>query len=116
MAKSLFSALTALLLVGCATFSAPVPQTPAQTAYAAKGTYIAVASTTAKLLENDQISADRAAQIRGYLDEVRPRLDAVVAAVKQGSALPDSKTEWLESVNTALQQILQELAEVKKHE
>lgn len=105
--KYIITTALAFLLAACSTI--PVPQTAGQLAYATKGAYVAVKTATASALEQDLISVEQAVEIRNYLQEIEPKLNAAVEAVRHGVKVPDSTVEWLRSVNQALIQILQEI-------
>lgn len=110
MTKPFFTALFVALVAGCSMVQT-APQTPAQTAYAAKGAYVAVVDATTSMVKQDLISPDRAETIQGYLAEVRPKLDAAIATVQQGESLSGSQIQQVGTINAALQDILKELAD-----
>lgn len=97
-----------ILLAGCA-LAPPVPQTPAQTVYAAEGAYIAVAHATADLLEQGLITLEQAETIGAYLADARPLLDEAIWIVRQGFKMSESRLDAVAAINAALQQILLEL-------
>lgn len=101
--------LPLVLVAGCA-LSPTVPNTPAQTVYAAEGAYVAVVQTTTSLLEDKVITLEQAAEIQGYLAEVRPVLDEAIWIVRQGFKMSDSRLEQAAAITAALQQILLELS------